>query len=257
MIITVRCIVGGRLPLRPQGNSARRWYPVANFIHDKGFVKVVCIVCLIAVLGIDPLCAAAAASPRKILTNFQIIEQISSQAVQEIIYGIGTIPRDKIILLNRTKSAGSVDFVLENAFVRDMRAAGIEFAIEAPKKDETVAASGNYRLSYQIIRLSLTYPRISRTWWLGSKRVARVARTDLFVQFSDLATGEVVWVKEIHKEYKDTIHYSDLKLVEEAQYDFTRPARSEFKMTKLLEPLVVGGIVVGLVYLFFTNQSSK
>jgi len=92
---------------------------------------------------------------------------------------------------------------------------------------------------------------------LGSKVVERAARADVFVQFVDLATGDVVWVKEIHKEYKDTIEYSELKLVEEAQYDFTRPSRSEFKMTRLLEPLVVGGIVVGLVYLFFSNQSSN
>jgi hypothetical protein len=230
---------------------------VANFIHNKGFVKTVCIACLIAVLGIDPLIAASDKSLRGIPTNFQIMERISAQAVQDIVAAIGAIPPEDVVLLNKAKTAGSVDFVLENAFVRDMRAAGIGLAVEGPKKDDTVVASGNYRLSYQIIRLSLSYPRISRTWGLGSKHVARAARADLFVQFIDLATGDVLWVKEIHKEYNDTINYSDLKLVEEAQYDFTKPSRSEFKMTKLLEPLVVGGIVIGLVYLFFTNQSSK
>jgi hypothetical protein len=230
---------------------------VANFIHDKGFVKTVCFICLIAVLGIDPLCAASDRSPQGIPTNFQIMERISTGTVQEIISGIGTIRREDVVLLSKTKSAGSVDFVLENAFVREMRTAGIRLAIEAPAKNETVVASGNYRLSYQIVRLSISYPRISRAWWLGSKHVARAAQADVFVQFIDLATGDIVWVKEIHKEYNDTIDYSKLKLVEEAQYDFTRPSRSEFKMTRLLEPLVVGGIVVGLVYLFFSNQSSK
>jgi len=213
--------------------------------------------CLVAVLGIDPLIAASEQSPRGIPTNFQIIERISGETVREIISGMGTIRQEGVVFLNKTKSAGSVDFVLENTFAMEMRDAGIRIAIEAPKKDEPVVASGNYRLSYQIVRLSLSYPRISRKWWLGSKVVERAARADVFVQFVDLATGDVVWVKEIHKEYKDTIEYSELKLVEEAQYDFTRPSRSEFKMTRLLEPLVVGGIVVGLVYLFFSNQSSN
>lgn len=231
---------------------------MANLVHDKGFVRTVCFMCLIAVLGIDPLLAAADKSlSRGIPTNFQIIERISGETVQEIIAGIGAIPREDIVLLSKTKSAGSVDFVLENVFVREMRTAGIRLAIETPKKDEPAGTSGSYRLSYQIVRLSVSYPRISRTWWLGSKHVERTAQADVFVQFIDLATGDIVWVKEIHREYKDTIDYSKLALVEEAQYDFTRPSRSEFKMTRLLEPLVVGGIVVGLVYLFFSNQSSK
>ncbi len=248
---------GRAAPRRPAGKPARRWYPVAHFIHDKGFVRIVCLMCLIAVLGIDPLIAASQESPRGIPTNYQIVERISSQAVRKIISAMGTLPQDAVVLLNKTKSAGSVDFVLENTFVLEMRNAGIKLAIEPAKKDETVLASGAYRLSYQIVRLSLSYPRISRKWWLGSKMVDRAAQADVFVQFIDLATGDIVWVKEIHEEYSDTIDYSQLKLVEEAQYDFTKPSRSEFKMSRLLEPLVVGGIVVGLVYLFFSNQSSK
>lgn len=230
---------------------------MANFSHDKRFVKTVCFICLIAFLGIDPLFAAPGASLNGIPTNFEIIEKLSAETAQEVIFAMGTIKHGDVVLLNKTKTAGNVDFVLENAFVKEMRNAGIRLAIETPKKDETVVASGNYRLSYQIVRLSLSYPRISRKWWLGSKVVARAAQADVFVQFIDLATGDIVWVKEIHKEYNDTIDYSKLKLVEEAQYDFTRPSRSEFKMTRLLEPLIVGGIVVGLVYLFFSNQSSE
>jgi len=230
---------------------------VIHFIHDKGFVKAVCLICLVAVLGIDPLLAASMQSPLGIPTNFQIIERISAETARDAIAAMGALPQETVVLLNKTKSAGSVDFVLENAFVKEMTAAGIRIAIEAQKKDEPAVANGNYRLSYQIVRLSLSYPRISRSWWLGSKRVERAARADVFVQLVDLATGDIAWAKEIHKEYSDTIDHSQLKLVEEAQYDFTKPSRSEFKMAKLLEPLVVGGIVVGLVYLFFSNQSSK
>jgi hypothetical protein len=257
MIITVRCIVGERLPRRPIGNPVRRWYPVATLIHDKGFVKTVCFICLIAVLGIDPLFAASDKPLRGIPTNFEIIERISTETVQDIISGMGTIRQEDVVLLNKAKTAGNVDFVFENAFAREMRVAGIRVAIEASQKDDPAEASGNYRLSYQIVRLSVAYTDISRPWWLFSKRVERSARADLFVQFIDLATGDIAWVKEIHKEYGDTIPYSKLKLVEDAQYDFTRPSRSEFKMARILEPLVVGGIVVGLVYLFFSNQSSN
>jgi hypothetical protein len=226
-------------------------------MHDNRFVKAVCLVCLVAVLGIDPLYAASEASRTAVATNFEIIERVCTEAARDVVSAIGTIPREDIVLLNKTKTAGNVDFVLENAFVKEMRNAGIRVTVEGPKKDDAAPPNGTYRLSYQIVRLTLAYPRISRRWFLGSKTVARAVRADVFVQFIDLATGDIAWVKEVHKEYNDTIPYSQLKMVEEAQYDFTRPPHSEFKMTRLLEPLVVGGIVVGLVYLFFSNQSSK
>ena len=229
---------------------------MAHF-HGRIVVRLVSFLCLFAVLGVDPLLAGAAESLKGTPTNFQVLERVSAAAVQEIIAGIGTIRTEDVILLSKAKTAGSVDFVLENAFVRDMDAAGFKIAVEQPKKDGAAVTNGRYRLSYQIVRLSLVYPRISRRWWLGSKMVAREAQADVFVQLTDIPTGDIVWVKEIHKYYSDRIDYDKLKLVEEAQYDFTRPSRSEFKMTRLFEPLVVGGIVVGLVYLFFSNQSSE
>ena len=147
--------------------------------------------------------------------------------------------------------------MLENTFVREMRNAGIRVAIEAPQKDDRSKRAGITVSRTRSCDCPSPTTDISRPWWLFSKRVERSARADLFVQFIDLSTGDIALVKEIHKEYGDTIPYSKLKLVEDAQYDFTRPSRSEFKMARILEPLVVGGIVVGLVYLFFSNQSSN
>jgi hypothetical protein len=215
------------------------------------------MVCLIAVLGIDPLFAASEQSKPEIPTNFEIIERLSAESVREIIAGIGSVGKNDLVLLSKAKSAGAVDFVLENSFVREMRSAGFRFAIESAKKDDPVNAGGKYRLSYQIVRLSVAYTDISRPWWLFSKRVERSAQADIFVQLVDVATGDVTWVGEIHRGYGDKIPYGKLKVVEDAQYDFTRPSRSEFKMSRILEPIVVGGIVVGLVYLFFSNQSSE
>ena len=76
------------------GSPARRWYPVVNFIRDKGFVKTVSVICLIAVLGIDPLLAASEKSKPEVPTNFEIIERMSNEAVREIISGIGTIRQE-------------------------------------------------------------------------------------------------------------------------------------------------------------------
>lgn len=217
------------------------------------FIKAVSITCLFTVLGIEPLCAGAASPQTRTPTNFEIIERISSEAVRDIIAQIGTLQPGEAVALVKTKSAGTVDFMLENAFLKEMRSAGIRLAVETAASD-TGAAPPKYRISYQIIRLSLSYPRMERKWFFGPREVTRNARADIFTQCVNRSTGDVMWVREIHKTYGDAIDHSMLKAVEDPQYDFTRPARSEFKMSRLFEPLIVGGIVVGLVYLFFSNQ---
>jgi hypothetical protein len=228
---------------------------VSRITRNRGFLKIVCLICLVSFLQVNASFAAVGKSRAGILTNFQIIEAISSDTAKDVIGRIGTLQPETIVLLSKAKSVGAVDFMLDNSFIREMRDAGVRVATESQKKDESIAENPRYKLSYQIIRLSLAYPRVWRKWWLGPREVQRTARADVFVQLIDLATGDILWVRECHKEYNDTIDLSRLKEVEDPQYDFTRPPHNEFKMARLFEPIVVGGIVVGLVYLFFSNQS--
>jgi hypothetical protein len=225
-------------------------------IHKKGFLRVVCMICLLAFLAADPLCAAAGNKKAMVPTNFELIEKVSAEAAQEIVSGLGALPGEGIVLLTRSKGAGDADFIMENALVKRLRDTRIRVSLEAPGGEDSTSAIPAYRLSYQVIRLSLAYPRISRRWWFGSKEVERAAKADIFAQLVNLKTSDILWVGESHKKYGDTIRFSMLPSVEEKQYEFTRPPRNEFKMMRLLEPVVVGGIVVGLVYLFFSNQSN-
>jgi hypothetical protein len=213
-----------------------------------------CASCLFVFLAADPLCATAAGATA-VLTNFELIEKVAGEAAQDIVSKLGPMPGGGPIVLLKAKGAGDADFIFENALVSRLREAGARVALETAKSADSTVAAPAYRFSYQVIRLGLSYPRISRKWWFGSKQVEREARVDVFVQTVDLKTNDILWVGETHKRYEDTIPFSMLAAVEEKQYEFTRPPRSEFKMMRLLEPVAVGAIVVGLVYLFFSNQS--
>jgi hypothetical protein len=238
-------------------STRRRSRAVLYLIRSKGFLRFVCSLCFLTVLGVDPLWAAGPAADTEPPTNFEIIGKISAETAGEIVSAIGALGQGDLVLVTKAKSGGSADFLLENAFVEKMHAAGLRIAIDAGSKDPAVASAARYRLSYQVIRLNISYPDVSRTWLIGPRKVERLALADVFVQFIDLSTGDILWVRETHKRYDDTIGYGDLKSVEDAQYDFTKPPHSGFKMSRLLEPVVVGGIVVGLIYLFFSNQSNK
>jgi hypothetical protein len=214
------------------------------------------MICLLAFVAADPLCAAAGKQDARVPTNFELIEKVSSEAATEIVSGLGALQGDGIVLLSKSKAAGEADFIMENALVKHLRDAGVRVSLESTKSQDSTSVAPAYRLAYQVIRLNIAYPKISRKWLFGSKQVERSAKADIFAQFININTGDILWVRESHKQFGDRILYSQLGSVEEKQYEFTRPARNEFKLMKLLEPVVVGGIVVGLVYLFFSNQSN-
>ncbi len=44
--------------------------------------------------------------------------------------------------------------------------------------------------------------------------------------------------------------------VENDLFTFTKPEKKATNWSKIVEPVVVSGIIVGLIYLFFSNQSS-
>ena len=85
----------------------------------------------------------------------------------------------------------------------------------------------------------------------------RNARIHLFVQLVDIKSGDIIWIGETEKTFNDVIPYSFLDKVEDETYSFTKPERSEFSLSKLIQPVIVTGIVSGLVYLFFSNQSNE
>ncbi len=136
-----------------------------------------------------------------------------------------------------------------------MTEAGLRIASKVVDTDQTGTSA--YVFAYQIITYSIEYPDIGRSYWVGAKEVERLAEMGLFVKLLDSVTGEIVWVGETQKKYEDRIAYSLLDRVEDPARDFTMPVRDEIKWSRFVEPVIVTGIVVGLVYLFFSNQDSN
>ena len=216
------------------------------FTGNRHLSRTLCILCLLGVIAPDAALAAAGAPP----SNFEILAQVSSEAAHEIIACVGS---SGLVRVSKTKGIGDVDFILENEFVKQLKDAGVRVSTKSRTAE---GDSASYELSYRIVRFAVSYPKIWRSHWLLSRRVRRSAEIEIFAQLVDQRSGDVTWVGESQKRYVDTIAYSQLPAVEEKQYDFTRPPRSEFKLGKAVEPIIVAGIVTGLVFLFFSNQKN-
>lgn len=208
-------------------------------------------------LATIPALSAPQGTGEQVISNYEIIEKISAEAIEELKANMPGIDRNKLVFLAKAKGSGDdIDFVFQNVMLKRLTDAGFRVSerrieLESGELMETPA----FELNYQLISLNLKYPDISRSYWIGAKEVEREAEINVFSQLIDLSSGDIIWVGETQKRYEDRISYSLLEKVEDPQHDFTRPPRKELRWSTLIEPAIVTGIVTGLVYLFFANQS--
>jgi hypothetical protein len=123
----------------------------------------------------------------------------------------------------------------------------------APQYD---GATAPLTLQYQNVVFDLDYVDSHRAFMVGGKRVDRRASVRILTTLSD-DTGKVVWVGEASREHSDEIDYGDAARVEQGMYQFNRPMVPSSGWSKAVEPVFVTGVIVGLIYLFFSNQSDN
>jgi hypothetical protein len=117
--------------------------------------------------------------------------------------------------------------------------------------------SGDLVLTYQNVAFAIAYPDVYRSHLIGGKRVKRRADIRVHATLTDAASGEVMWVGEAARESSDEFDYDDVARVEQGVYQFARPVLPGGGWGKYAEPVFVTGIIVGLIYLFFSNQSDN
>jgi hypothetical protein len=109
--------------------------------------------------------------------------------------------------------------------------------------------------SYRVTDFEFRYADIYRKMFVGPKRIRRLARVDLHMRLTEEGGRRVTWSKNVQHSASDVISYGEASHLESTTYAFAKPERSPSFMTRLYEPLVVGAIVGGLVFLFYSNQS--
>jgi hypothetical protein len=110
-------------------------------------------------------------------------------------------------------------------------------------------------LEIKVIELGMRYTAINRRFLFGTKRVERLAVATLSAQARDVATGELAWHGVGEARSIDEVPESKLPILEGNAYPFTAPARPASSTSKVVEPIIVAGIVVGLVFLFISNRN--
>ena len=109
-------------------------------------------------------------------------------------------------------------------------------------------------LRYRVAEFGILYPDSHRKSPLGSRRVQRLAAVSLYANLLKGRREDVTWVGTGDAERMDVVPAGKLPLLEGKTFPFAKPVLQTRGLGGLVEPALVTGIVVGLIYLFYTNQ---
>ena len=110
---------------------------------------------------------------------------------------------------------------------------------------------------YQTISYGVSYTKVYRSHLIGGRKVKRSTDVRILATLVDPKDGSVAWIGEADRAVDDHFGYGELEEVEEGDFQFMRPELPSSGWGKYAEPVLVSGIVVGLIYLFFSNQSDN
>jgi len=147
------------------------------------------------------------------------------------------------------------DWLVQSALLERLTARG-HTVMAGPAPPDEAAGRPKYRVTYRIVSCETTYPRVWREWVVGSRKVERRTRVDVYFQLSD-GSGAVVWAGGVERERREVVPGSRVAELATPGQSFTAPEVAAGGWDKILEPIVVAGIVGGLIYLFYTSRSTN
>ena len=192
-------------------------------------------------------------------SNLDLMTTLGTEVVEEIISSIQSQMVGKGVRLKPLANAEQYRF-LDNLFTKTLKERGIKIygapglpGQASPERQHTSPLI----LEYETLEFSLAYERVYRSFLIGGKRVKRRADLKVLAKLVDNEDAEVMWIGEQAAGHSDQFSFGNVRRIESGTFQFTKPARPSAGWGKLVEPVFVSGIIVGMIYLFFQNQSDN
>jgi hypothetical protein len=190
---------------------------------------------------------AGAASAQSIPTNYELVRQTAERVCIQLVNGVGAHAAGGVALRSVSNAAGN--FLVENAFTSALGQAGIPVR---SKPDSSAPV-----LEFEVVDLGLAYVDTHRRMLIGGQKVEREARARVFARLVGSGGQGIVWADQASARTRDEVDRDLLSELEERNPpDYAKATLPPARWNKLVEPIVVSGIVVGLILLFFSTQSS-
>jgi len=204
------------------------------------------LVCV--VLFISRRTAAGNAEP--LPTNHDLVQTAARVACIKLVEGMRPHLGTGTVRVHAVGTAAG-QFLVENVLTSALAETGVKVTTRADSLSPVI--------EFQVEDLGLAYTGAHRSPpWIGHRSIDRTARARIFARVVDPVQASIVWADQTEGYRTDRVAQSALAVLEEEKPTaYEKPARPPGRWNKVLEPVVVTGIVVGLIALFFSNQSTK
>ncbi|MEK7314851.1 MAG: hypothetical protein AAB011_01625 [Candidatus Eisenbacteria bacterium] len=219
---------------------------------------------LVAMVGYFAAPAEAAeALPR---THMAAFDSVAAQLAAELVPS-GAIPAGRPVELTAPLPGDTLS-LFEQRLVQRLRADGVTVRMgaapaapvidpvtgEARAETPATPADGTVRLAVRVESRSVSFVRRIGKFPFGAKGYERLVTLQAQARLVDAASGDVLWAKTAARQATDVLRARDLDTAASGTGMF-RPSVPQGSRFGFLEPLIVSGVVAGLVILFYSNRT--
>ena len=190
-------------------------------------------------------------------TNLQMTSLVANTAFERALAGIPLTQGKEVIVA--PGESHPLNFVVEHAVLRQLSKLGVVALVRrSVVPDDSVGTaigtgSGDPVLDYQLASARVTYLRL-RGWLPGRIKIERQTLVEGRLTLREPATSRVLWTGDATSNFVDAFPRQQLPLVEDARFTDLNGTVPERNLTRVFEPVIVVGVVAGLVALFFQNR---
>ena len=184
-------------------------------------------------------------------SNLDVISEVTEEVMAEAVARMGLPEGSRIHL--RQVDTHDASWLIKSILLEELTSrghvvkAGLMAAAEEPEDA--------YEIAYRIVYCQTSLPRSWREWVVGARKFERRTAVDIRFELSD-STKAIVWAGGVQRERREIIPGGRLSDLEAPGQAFASPQVEPGGWDKIVEPVIVAGIVGGLIYLFYTSRSN-
>ena len=226
----------------------RPWVPAL------GLALLLCVTCA-------PRAMAANALPK---THGAMLDSVAGMVAEDLLRG-GLIPAGRAVRIVTPLPGDTLGFLAQRVLER-LKQGGTEVRLVSSRATAELgmsedpparqrADSTDLQLNLDVRSAGVSYVRAIRKFPAGIRGYQRLALMRVGASLIDPSTREVLWAKSSSAQAVDLVRKGDLSYAQSGSGGLNPGLPRVGGGARLLEPLIVVGVVTGLVVLFYSNRN--
>ena len=185
--------------------------------------------------------------------NLVVVSELTKEVMVEAIGRMGLPEGSRLHL--RQVDTHDASWLIKSIMLEELTSRGhaVRAGLMAASQDPEDAVV--YEIAYRIVYCQTSLPRSWRTWVVGARKFERRTAVDIRFELSD-QTKAIIWAGGVQRERREIIPGRRISDLEAPGQTFASPETEQGGWDKVFEPVIVAGIVGGLIYLFYASRST-